>query len=299
MARAYDTSFKELITQQFETLLPWLLPDVRSHEVVKLSEELPSTLRRADLVVRVLRSPRSSDSPGSPRIVLFECQCQADAVLPKTMALRSMLAHHQYDLMVESVLLAFTPQAVTPAEYVFGDSDRGSSVHRVTVRRVFEESADAALRQDIDSLLPLIPAMQPDGGNREELLRTTIERIIDRISSDEQRKLMIDCAATFATLRLSDREVAGIVTDVFTRRRYMLDPIRDFPWLRAGYEQGVQHGESRGKANGVLAILTSRGIPVSDIERARILANTDLAQLDRWLVQAASAGTAAELLTVS
>lgn len=79
----------------------------------------------------------------------------------------------------------------------------------------------------------------------------------------------------------------------------MLDPIRDFPWLRAGYEQGVQHGESRGKANGVLAILTSRGIPVSDIERARILANTDLAQLDRWLVQAASAGTAAELLTVS
>lgn len=60
MARTYDTSCKELITQQFATLLPWLLPDVRSHEVVKLSEELPSTLRRADLAVRVLRSPRSS-----------------------------------------------------------------------------------------------------------------------------------------------------------------------------------------------------------------------------------------------
>ena len=172
MARTYDTSFKELITQQFATLLPWLLPDVRSHEVVKLSEELPSTLRRADLVVRVLRSPRSADSPGAPRIVVFECQCQSDPALPKTMALRSMLAHYQYDLLVETVLLAFTPQAVTPPEYAFGDSACGSSVHRVTVRRVFDESADAALRQDIDSLLPLIPAMQPDSGDRQALLET-------------------------------------------------------------------------------------------------------------------------------
>jgi hypothetical protein len=129
MARTYDTSFKELITQQFATLLPWLLPDVRSHEVVKLSEELPSTLRRADLVVRVLRSPRSSDSPGAPRIVVFECQCQSDPALPKTMALRSMLAHYQYDLLVETVLLAFTPQAVTPSEYAFGDSGRRRKRH--------------------------------------------------------------------------------------------------------------------------------------------------------------------------
>lgn len=299
MARAYDTSFKELITQQFVTLLPWLLPDVASHEVLKLSEELPATLRRADIIARVLRSPRSADSPGSPRVVIFECQCQADPILSKTMALRSILAHYQYDLLVESVLLAFTPQAVTSPEYTFGTSESGASLHRITVRRVFDESADAALRTDIDALLPLVPAMRPEDGDREALLRTTLERIIDRFSADEKRKLMLDWAATFATLRLSDREVAGIVKDVCTRRRYMLDPIRDFPWLRAGYDQGVQHGEARGKARGkaegVLMLLSSRDIAVSDLERARILASTDLETLDRWLVRAATAASVADL----
>ncbi len=75
----------------------------------------------------------------------------------------------------------------------------------------------------------------------------------------------------------------------------MLDPIRDFPWLRAGYDQGVQHGEARGKAEGVLMLLSSRNIAVSDVERARILACTDLEALDRWLVCAATAASVAEL----
>lgn len=149
------------------------------------------------------------------------------------------------------------------------------------------------------SLLALVPAMCPEDGDREALLRTTLERIIDRFGSDEKRKLMLDWAATFATLRLSDRQVAGIVKDVCTRRRYMLDPIRDFPWLRAGYDQGVQHGEARGKARGkaegVLMLLSSRDIAVSDVERARILACTDLEALDRWLVRAATAASVAEL----
>ncbi len=303
MARAYDTSFKELIMQQFVTLLPWLLPDVQSHEVIKLSEELPATLRRTDILARVLRSPRSSESPGSPRIVMFECQCQADPLLPKTMALRSILAHYQYDLLVESVLLAFTPQAVTHPEYTFGTSEAGASLHRITVRRVFAESADAALRTGIDALLPLVPAMCPENGDSEALLCTALERIIDRVSSDEQRKLMLDWAATFATLRLSERQVAGIVKNVCTRRRYMLDPIRDFPWLRAGYDQGVQHGEARGEARGkargkaesVLTVLLARGIAVSDVERARILACTDVETLDCWLALAATAANVAEL----
>lgn len=304
MARTYDTSFKELITQQFVTLLPWLLPDVQSHEVVKLSEELPATLRRADIIAKVLRSPRSTDSPGSPRLVIFECQCQADPVLPKTMALRAVLANYQYDLLVESVLLAFTPQAVIHPEYVFGASERGASLHRITLRRIFDESADAALNTEIDALLPLVPAMAPEDGDCAALLRTTLDRIINRFSSDEKRRLMLDWAATFATLRLSDREVTGIVKDVCTRRRYMLDPIRDFPWLRAGYDQGFQHGEERGEARGkargkaeaVLTLLVAREVAVSDVEKARILACSDLELLDRWLVQATTAVSASELL---
>ena len=45
---------------------------------------------------------------------------------------------------------------------------------------------------------------------------------------------MMDQAATFATLHLSQEQVRAIVRSVVERRHYMLDPIRDFPWLRAG-----------------------------------------------------------------
>jgi hypothetical protein len=49
----------------------------------------------------------------------------------------------------------------------------------------------------------------------------------------------------------------------------------------------------------VVTILASRAIPVTDIERARILACIDLEQLDRWLVRAASASTTADVLAAS
>ena len=87
MARLYDTSFKELVTHHFASLLPWLLPGVHGGEVVRLSEELPATLRRADLIVR-------SERDGMPpTLFMVECQCQQDADLPLDMLLRAALAH--------------------------------------------------------------------------------------------------------------------------------------------------------------------------------------------------------------
>ncbi|MFO0655958.1 MAG: hypothetical protein U0787_12885 [Polyangia bacterium] len=48
------------------------------------------------------------------------------------------------------------------SRYVFGTDDDGEeSRHSITVRRVFEESADAALKSDLEELLPLVPVMQP------------------------------------------------------------------------------------------------------------------------------------------
>jgi biotin carboxylase len=48
-------------------------------------------------------------------------------------------------------------------------------------------------------------------------------------------------------------------------------------------------GEALGEARSVLLVLESRGVPVPDAIRERILASVDTAQLDRWLRRAATA----------
>jgi hypothetical protein len=50
-------------------------------------------------------------------------------------------------------------------------------------------------------------------------------------------------------------------------------------------------GEARGEARSVLLVLESRGIPVPDAIRERVLASVDTAQLDRWLRRATVAAT--------
>lgn len=55
-------------------------------------------------------------------------------------------------------------------------------------------------------------------------------------------------------------------------------------------------GKVEGKAEALLTLLTSRGIPVSPSARSKILACSDLARIDRWLVKAVSATSADEIL---
>jgi hypothetical protein len=58
-----------------------------------------------------------------------------------------------------------------------------------------------------------------------------------------------------------------------------------------GEALGEARGEALGEARSVLLVLESRGIPVPDTIRERVLASVDTAQLDRWLRRAATAAT--------
>jgi hypothetical protein len=55
-------------------------------------------------------------------------------------------------------------------------------------------------------------------------------------------------------------------------------------------------GKAEGKAEGILAVLTARDIPISDVVRARILGCTDGPTLDAWIRRAAVASTAAAVV---
>lgn len=63
-----------------------------------------------------------------------------------------------------------------------------------------------------------------------------------------------------------------------------------------GEAKGLVAGEAKGEAKSILAVLSARGIPVSDTIRERILGCTDIATLDVWIQRAAVAPTAAAVV---
>ncbi|WP_407742537.1 hypothetical protein [Hyalangium sp.] len=62
-------------------------------------------------------------------------------------------------------------------------------------------------------------------------------------------------------------------------------------------EQGRQQGLVAGRAEGVLRILTVRGIAVDEETRKRILSCTDLPTLDQWFDRALTAARVSDLMT--
>ncbi|MGK3959321.1 hypothetical protein WMF38_40535 [Sorangium sp. So ce118] len=74
-------------------------------------------------------------------------------------------------------------------------------------------------------------------------------------------------------------------------------------YVAKGVEKGRKEGREQGileaKAHAVLAFLEARGLEVPAEVRERVLASTDLAELDRWIRRAASVGDARELLATT
>ncbi len=59
--------------------------------------------------------------------------------------------------------------------------------------------------------------------------------------------------------------------------------------MQKGYEyqsEFARRHQAEGEARALLTVLESRGLSVTDAQRARIAATTDLAELERWLRKA-------------
>lgn len=54
---------------------------------------------------------------------------------------------------------------------------------------------------------------------------------------------------------------------------------------------GEARGKAEGKAEAILAVLSARGLAMSEAQRERVQGCTDIATLDRWIAHAATAGS--------
>ncbi|WP_437296225.1 hypothetical protein [Sorangium sp. So ce426] len=70
-------------------------------------------------------------------------------------------------------------------------------------------------------------------------------------------------------------------------------------FARGYVAKGRQEGSLEAKAQAVLAVLEARGLEVPAEVRERVLASTDLDELDRWIRRAATIGDARELLATT
>ena len=64
---------------------------------------------------------------------------------------------------------------------------------------------------------------------------------------------------------------------------------------RAIFAEGRAEGEAKGEAKAIMTVLESRGLTLPDDVRARILACTDIDQLDAWLRRVGTVNTVDEL----
>lgn len=66
-------------------------------------------------------------------------------------------------------------------------------------------------------------------------------------------------------------------------------------YIAKGRKEGLAQGKTEGKAEGVLAVLEARGLAIPEEVRQRILASSDLTELDRWVRRAAVVSSAREI----
>jgi len=70
----------------------------------------------------------------------------------------------------------------------------------------------------------------------------------------------------------------------------------DTSWYRSAFSQQLRaEGRAEGIVQKLLRVLDSRGVPVTDEQRGRLEACTDLDRLDEWFDRALVAATATEV----
>jgi hypothetical protein len=69
--------------------------------------------------------------------------------------------------------------------------------------------------------------------------------------------------------------------------------------VERGHRRGLKQGLALGLAQGLLRILATRGLPVDEPARQRILTCMDVAVLEKWLDRALTATTLSEVLEES
>ena len=106
--------------------------------------------------------------------------------------------------------------------------------------------------------------------------------------------LVVSSLSEAARRAFSDMDLSKYEWQSDFARRYFTEGREE--GREEGRQEGRREGQALGRAESILKILESRGIPIPDDVRGRIATCRDLATLDRWVARAVAATSAADVV---
>jgi len=121
--------------------------------------------------------------------------------------------------------------------------------------------------------------------------RRALQEISDLPTDDPQRQPLLEILVEVRYLLRYEQAQDAEEQEFMTQLR------QQFEQFKADLRnEATLLGVRQGRAEGVLTLLAARGVQVSEATRKQILGCKDLATLDRWLIRAASATSASEVI---
>jgi hypothetical protein len=285
-----------------------LLRDLLNVEVPKFDEarlaeatlnELVPVEYRADAVVLFVDFV-DKDKPVFGTI--FEVQLGRDDRKHYTWPLYAVAARARY--RCSFVVTAVTPDPAV-ARWACQPIDLGDGMMfrpRVMGPEVIPQvtDRDRALREPQLAVLSVVAHGGGDVETAVSIARAAVHAVLPL--PDDQRLLysvLIEKALCEAARKALDMEpqIEKFFTEAH-RRSYDRGKAEGQAEGKAeGEAKGKAEGEAKGKAEALLVFLRGRGMAITDDQQRHIIACTDLATLDRWLVRLPSVASVEELLT--
>ncbi len=274
-------SLTKLLTES-PTLVPVLVRDLLGLEVPESFELLPSPE-----TVRELKYPEYSadgtvlihqGDEATREAFIVEVQLRPDDDKHATWPLYVAGVHLR--LGCPATLVVITDDEDTAAWSATPiDLGRGRMVLRPLVigPSQIPQHLDQPRARELPELAVLAVITHGEKAGAEQLGRTALAASEDLATTDPIRAtLYADLILAYLSeaARKALEDDMGVSTDAY---------ISDFA------KRYVSQGRSEGEAQALLLVLESRGLAVSDEARARIIACTDIEQLDAWLSRAATA----------
>jgi hypothetical protein len=254
-----------------------------------VSEILP-TERKADLVLLLTSSP--GGAPEQAIIVEVQLAIDPDKRRSWWWYLVGIHTRHQCD----AVLVVVTPSASVAAwaaKPIALGHPGASLVPIVIGPDVVPVVRDPAVANLSPELAVLSAMMHGNSDAAEDIASAAFAAVRDL--DDERARLYTD--VIFISLHAAAR---AILEDLMANGTYEYQSDFAKRYMAQGRTEGVAQGraegEAHGRADGVLRVLTARGIDVPPVVRERVLACTDIATLDAWLVRAVTANAASDVI---
>lgn len=263
MSRNVDIGARRLVSLSPTAWARWLTGDETVKSLDLLSGEFQWVGRSNDVLLKV------ESSTHGLFLIVNEIQFHADKHMAKRMRAYAALAEERYDLPIYPVLLNVLPPGQSEPVQHYHTEFMGLTAHQdYRVINLWEVDASLALEGGVSTLLPFVPVLK-NGGTA-----ATVIQARNLLLADENLAELETLLAFLSTFILESEIVQRIM-------RWDMAIIRESPWAKEFYQEGLEKGRRTAEVEMLLQILERRlgSVPLHIVESLSALTSKQIHQL--------------------